>query len=389
VCPQRSVTKPGFAKFNGEKIVGPTHDAPNSRSNCEAGRSRKGRIVCDSVVTIMLLASQSAATFPLTRGSRLLRLQFKVVPKNMKAALVFILFALGCVSILGQDPNAGLESNREMQRQQEALDRFDQRTAEQVQEFQKSMAQNGQPDTGPSIAVTCTPKFSVKAGKVSPGTKVSITCSTPGAVIYYNTNGWTPTTFSRQYKDPVSINASTNLQAFAVAPNMAHSFLAQAKYTLKGDAPKVFPLALSADGVLHAGARLHLVTSSAISSKTAKAGDKLNLLLDQDIEAGDTVVVPKGTPVDAVITKVTATQMLGSPGDLVFSVNSVTVRGKQIPLKGGETLTGASRVKTVATLFVAIPFAGAAGIAIHGHDAEIKPGMKLTAGVVSDTPLNP
>ena len=306
----------------------------------------------------------------------------------MKAALVFILFTLGCISAFGQDPNAGLDSIREMQRQQAALDRVDQRIAEQNQEFlNKVGAQNT--DIGPSIAVTCTPKFSVKAGKIAPGTKVSITCSTPGAVIYYNTNGWTPTTFSRQYKEPVTINASTDLQAFAVAPNMAHSFLAQAKYTLKGDAPKVFPLTLPADGVLQAGARLHLVTNSDISSKTAKVGDKLNLMLDQDIEVGDTMVVPKGTPVDAVITNVSTPKMLGTPGDLVFTVNSLTVRGQQIPLKGGETLTGADRVKTVKTLFVAIPFAGAAGIAIHGHDAEIKPGMKLTAGVVSDTTLNP
>jgi Chitobiase/beta-hexosaminidase C-terminal domain len=125
-------------------------------------------------------------------------------------------------------------------------------------------------NSGPSIDVTSPPQFSAKAGGVSTGTKVSISCPTQNAVIYYTTTGWTPTTSSRRYTGPVTLLATTQLQAFAVAPNMANSTYTSASYTVKGPPLTVFPLAISADGVLHAKIRLHLATNSTVSSKKCK-----------------------------------------------------------------------------------------------------------------------
>jgi hypothetical protein len=140
--------------------------------------------------------------------------------------------------------------------------------------------------------------------------------------------------------------------------------------------------------VLHAGTRLHLVTGSTVNSKTAQVGDKLKLLLDQDVMVNDAVVLPKGAPVDATITQADPAGHAGAPGDVSFEVHSLSVRGKQISLKGGETLEGANHYGK-AKGFLFVPVVGLASLAIRGDEAEIKPGMTLTAFVATDTPLQP
>jgi hypothetical protein len=91
--------------------------------------------------------------------------------------------------------------------------------------------------------------------------------------------------------------------------------------------------------------------------------------------------------VDATITEADRAGVAGIPGDMAFEVHSLTVRGIQIPLKGGETIEGADRYKS--RMFLIVPIAGLASLAIHGYDAEIKPGMTFTVAVAADTPLHP
>jgi len=65
------------------------------------------------------------------------------------------------------------------------------------------------------------PTFSPAAGTYYPslttqGIMVTISCSTPGAVIYYTTDGTAPTvTPAKLYKNPVPISKNTTLRAFA------------------------------------------------------------------------------------------------------------------------------------------------------------------------------
>jgi hypothetical protein len=297
---------------------------------------------------------------------------------------VFIVLALGISSVLGSAIAYGQENPAEQERHfQDQIDRAieqNERLAQQTENI------NNQQNSGPTIAVTSQPKFSAKAGKVQPGTKVSITCSTPNAVIYYNTTGWSPTTSSRRYTGPITVNATTDLQAFAAAPNMANSRVTSASYTVKGTAVPVYPLTLAADGVLHAKTRLHLATNSNVSSKNAKVGDKISILLDQDVKVGNTVVIPKGTPVDAVITAVTPSSLFGISGSISFAVHSLAVRENTISLQGGERLDGINHSTRAA--FMWVTFVGVIpAVMMHGGDADIKPGMKFTVGVVTDTPL--
>jgi hypothetical protein len=310
----------------------------------------------------------------------------------MKAAILFVVF--GCLSAFGQDDAASMAMQAAQQANQQAMQAAQQANDQAMQASQQASqqamqdSQNAVQNTGPVIAITRQPSFSVKAGEITPGTTVRIKSPTHYAIIYYTTNGWTPTTASRRYSGPIPIHTTTELQAMAIAPNSAHSLITRATYTVKGAPASTQALDLSADGLLHAGTRLHLVTNSAANSKTAQVGDNLSLILDQDVKIGDTVVAPKGSPVEATITQADPAGHVGAPGDIAFEVHSVQVNGIKVPLQGGETLEGADRYKS--RYFMLIPAVGVIpALATRGEDAEIKPGMPLTAAVAADTTLRP
>ncbi len=293
----------------------------------------------------------------------------------MKAVL--LVFVLGIASAYGQDAGmmAAQQANQiTMQAQQTAQQMMDQATISSLQStinMQQAMANTSSPGCpGPIIGAALQPTFSVKEGKVAAGTQVRIKSATHYATIYYTTDGWSPTKASMRYTGPIIINAETHIQAMALGPNLVHSSIARVDYTVDAPAtPSVAQTPLNTDGMLRAGTTLHLVTSSVVSSQTAQVGDKISLLLDQDVKAGDTVIAAKGTPVDAVITVADPAEKRDIPGDIVFEVRSINVAGKSIPLIGGETLEGEHGKKP--------------------KDAIINPGMVVTTYVSADTLLKP
>ena len=93
-------------------------------------------------------------------------------------------------------------------------------------------------------APAATPAFSVAAGVHSSAQSVKITDATAGAIIYYTTNGATPTTASTKYTTAISVTATETIEAIAVAAGYANSAVASAKYTIETPAAKpVFSVA--------------------------------------------------------------------------------------------------------------------------------------------------
>ena len=76
-----------------------------------------------------------------------------------------------------------------------------------------------------------TPTFSPAGGTFASPQSVAIPDATPGATIYYTTDGSTPTTASPAYSGPILVMQTTTIQAMATASGMTNSAVASATYT--------------------------------------------------------------------------------------------------------------------------------------------------------------
>jgi hypothetical protein len=85
--------------------------------------------------------------------------------------------------------------------------------------------------TSPTAA---TPTFSPVAGSYSATQSVTLSDTTPGATIYYTTDGSTPTTASTAYGSAITVSATQTIKAIAVATGYTTSAVASAAYTITG-----------------------------------------------------------------------------------------------------------------------------------------------------------
>lgn len=244
---------------------------------------------------------------------------------------------------------------------------------------------------GPRALPVCNcasePVFSVGGGPVAAGTQVTITSPSPGAIIYYTTDGWTPTEASTSSTGPVAITADTRVQAFAEEPQKLPSPIVEADYAVNGPAAPKPQTVMATGGILRKGTALRLVTNADVSSDQAQVGDRMPLILDENVMAGDALIVPKGTAVEATLTRVERSGANGKPGVLAFQVHSLTAHGVTIPLTA--VLTLAAQDPDAQDQHIAnASLVHVAGALPHGEEAEIEPGMTLTAYVSADTAVN-
>ncbi|HXO36257.1 MAG TPA: chitobiase/beta-hexosaminidase C-terminal domain-containing protein, partial [Candidatus Acidoferrales bacterium] len=89
------------------------------------------------------------------------------------------------------------------------------------------------------------PVFSPVAGSYAAGFQVTITSATPGASIFYTTDGSTPTSGSTPYSGPVTVGTTTTFNAIAVSAGFVQSTVSTAAYTIQNQTgpPSVSPAA--------------------------------------------------------------------------------------------------------------------------------------------------
>lgn len=85
-----------------------------------------------------------------------------------------------------------------------------------------------------SLPVAATPSFSPAPGTYASAQSVTLSDSTPGASIYYTTDGTTPTASSTLFSTsaPIPVTSTTTIQAIAVASGYANSAVASGTYAI-------------------------------------------------------------------------------------------------------------------------------------------------------------
>jgi hypothetical protein len=222
--------------------------------------------------------------------------------------------------------------------------------------------------------ITPTPRFSVKQGVYAAPQTVRITDGGRGAVVYYTTDGWTPTPASHRYVGPITIDENTTLQAVAFSPYFARSVVAGARYEIS-TTPANAQLAPNAPLAPGQAAPVQLEFAADVSSQTAQIGDEIPMTLAQDFVVGNTVV-KKGAVATVTITAVDKKAIGGLPGVLTFAAGTLQTAGGPIPMLGGATREGAAKYPNATAM---IPVYGSFTVFKHGDPALIAKGTPFTA----------
>jgi hypothetical protein len=131
-----------------------------------------------------------------------------------------------------------------------------------------------------------------------------------------------------------------------------------------------------------------------MSSADAKAGEKVDFEVLEDVKIGDVIVIQHGAMAIGTVTEAHPKRRMGRAGKLNINIDYVQlVSGEKAPLravKGGSggNHTGAMTGAMVATgilFFPAAPFF----LFMHGKDITIPKGTEVAAYIGGDTPLDP
>ncbi len=95
------------------------------------------------------------------------------------------------------------------------------------------MSHNGVAKENVKAEIPATPTASKKAGEYRGTQKVALTTTTENAVIYYTTDGSTPTEKSNKYKKEISISKTCTLKAIAVKDGVVSKEVMSVEYTIK------------------------------------------------------------------------------------------------------------------------------------------------------------
>ena len=150
--------------------------------------------------------------------------------------------------------------------------------------------------TTPQTPLAAPPTFSPAPGTFNVAQTVTLSDSTPGASIYYTTNGSTPTTSSTLYSAPITVSTTTTISAIAVAAGYSNSSVATGTYTITLPAtatPTFSPLPgtyTSAQSVTLSdattGATIYYTTDgSTPTSTSAQYASPISVTVDTTIQA--------------------------------------------------------------------------------------------------------
>ena len=300
------------------------------------------------------------------------------------AILLFSAFLLSGFA-QAQDPAtaAAQASQQAIQASQQATqDAMRATQAASDQMTQQMLNNSATANTGPVIGLTAKPKISIKPGPQKSPITIKLSDSTRGAIMYYTTDGWTPTAASHRYLGPIAIDSTTNFQAVAIAPYHARSLVVSALYTFPAPATSVDQASFAVPPN-PACVPVQLLFAQDVSSKTAEIGDKILLTLADDLTVNGSVIAPRGASATVTVIQVMKTGAGGAPGEVDFQADPLHTTLGLVSLRGAASLEGEIKLPNATVL---IPIVGPFTLFRHGKDADIKSGTPFTA-YLDTTPL--
>ncbi len=219
-----------------------------------------------------------------------------------------------------------------------------------------------------STGTAATPAFTPASGTYTSAQSVTISDKTPGAVIYYTTNGTAPTASSTIYSNPIPVTASATVQAIAVAAGYTNSQVGSATYTINLTQPS-FTIGLNP------------------ASLTVASGTQGTVSLTVSPQNGFNAAVSfacSGLPAGATctFTPATVTPTAGPSTTaltIVTPVSAAAIRNRSKSLLPEATLAvalcliGFRRRRTVRLLVLAIGIAGVSMLAGCGSSKNNQP----------------
>jgi hypothetical protein len=181
-----------------------------------------------------------------------------------------------------------------------------------------------------------TPTFSPAAGTYTATQTVSISDTTPGATIYYTTNGTAPTTSSTVYSGPIGVSSTETLEAIATASGYSASAVATAVYTINIPSNPVPAISSMSPAFASAGGgqfSLTITGSGFVSNSTAFWGTTA-LSTQYTSSTVLTAQVPATDLASAGITPITVKSPApggGTSNILQFEVDSATAGSTPAP----------------------------------------------------------
>ena len=133
-----------------------------------------------------------------------------------------------------------------------------------------------------------------------------------------------------------------------------------------------------------AGTPMSFVTTTEISSRSARQGQRFPLQVSEDVTLASQVVIPKGTAAVGEVEAVSGKGMFGKAGRLVLRPLFIDIGGERVNLVGAIADKGHDGTAAAAVTTALI---GGFGLIITGKSAVVPAGSPLYGRVRSDVTL--
>lgn len=195
---------------------------------------------------------------------------------------------------------------------------------------------------------------------------------------------------------PRRFRQSRPMKAFCLALLLTQAALAPApaQSTQAAAVPATHPEATTTVAPFEAAARTELVLPArtevafellqAVSTRTAKPGDRFELRVSQAVMVSGQVLIPAGSPALGEVIHAQKGGIFGKPGELLITVRHVEIAGQKIPMRLFQPRRARDKNGAVIAASIAI---GIFAAFIQGNDIEVPAGTAMVALVARDTPI--